>query len=387
MASPLPTASQPQRLASSPPFRHDHVGSFLRPKTIHQARLLHSKGEMTDEQLRKVEDAEIKSLVERLISEGVKTLTDGEFRREYFHLDFLKHLQGVTVSKNTLEQESSSPPTLSITSKLGHPVDIEVRNFEYLKSLVPPERHRHIKVTIPSPTMCHFRGGRAAISQQAYPDLEDFFRDLAECYRQEIDALYKAGCRYLQLDDTNLAYLTDPEMRRQAEQRGEDLEELPKRYISLINSSLSSRPADMVVAVHLCKGNFRSRHFAKGSEQGYAPIAQLLLQGLQVDSFFLEWDDESRSGKDFSTLDYLPPTKSVVLGLVSSKLADLEDERGLEEKVRSAASFVPKGIQQLAISPQCGFSSTVHGNEITEEDQFEKLRLCARVAKAVWGEN
>ncbi|KAN0061869.1 hypothetical protein ACQY0O_005863 [Thecaphora frezii] len=381
----LPAGTPQQKLARDPPFRHGHVGSFLRPKAIHNARAQLAKGEITPAELRKVEDAEIAKHVAELLSHGIRDITDGEFRREYFHLDFLKHLEGVTITKNTLEQqEGRVPPTLSVTGKLHHPTNIEVANFEYLKSLVPVDQHRQIKITIPSPTMCHFRGGRAAISQEAYPDLEEFFADLAACYRQEIDALYAAGCRYVQLDDTNLAYLTDATMRKGAEERGEDLDKLPHDYARLINASLASKPADMCAAIHLCKGNFRSQFFAQGSEEGYNPIAEVLFQELNVDAFFLEWENE-RSGKDFSALRHLPATKTVVLGLVSSKLAELEDSEALIQKVKEAAGHVLLGKEQLAISPQCGFSSTVHGNNITHEDQFKKLALCADIAEAVWG--
>ncbi|EPQ25735.1 uncharacterized protein PFL1_06729 [Pseudozyma flocculosa PF-1] len=384
--SALPAGTPPQKLACDPPFRHGHVGSFLRPKAVHDARAAFAKGDITAAELRSVEDAEIKTHVQQLLDHGIRDITDGEFRREYFHLDFLKHLEGVTITKNTLEQkEGRVPPTLSVTGKIRHPKDsIEVRNFEYLKSLVPADKHGQIKITIPSPTMCHFRGGRAAISTEAYPDLEDFFSDLAAAYRHEIDALYAAGCRYVQLDDTNLAYLTDDAMRRGAQERGEDLDKLPHDYARLINASLASKPRDMCAAIHLCKGNFRSQFFAQGSEQGYNPIAQVLFQNLNVDAFFLEWENE-RSGKDFSALRHLPDTKTVVLGLVSSKLAQLEDKQTLIDKINDAAQFVPLGTRQLAISPQCGFSSTVHGNEITHDDQFRKLALCADVAEAVWG--
>ncbi|SNX86333.1 probable Methionine synthase, vitamin-b12 independent [Melanopsichium pennsylvanicum] len=384
----LPTGSGPTSLAINPVFRHAHVGSFLRPKAVHDARAQFASGSITYDQLRQVEDREIASHVQELLANGVQEITDGEFRREYFHLDFLKHIQGITISKNTLEQkEGRSPPTLSVTGKLCHTHNIEVDNFLYLKSLVGENDVNRIKITIPSPTMCHFRGGRAAISTEAYPDLEEFFSDLAKVYRTEIDALYAAGCRYIQLDDTNLAYLTDQTMRSQAQSRGEDLEKLPLDYARLINACLALKPADMVTAIHLCKGNFRSQFFAQGSEQGYNPIAHVLFQNLNVNAFFLEWEDD-RSGKDFSALNYLPKNKVVVLGLVSSKFATLEEEQNLVTKIHQAAKSVvgDNGLKQLAISPQCGFSSTVHGNEITKQTQFDKLNLCRSVAQRVWND-
>lgn len=382
----LPTGSAPSTLSVNPPFRHAHVGSFLRPASIHAARSQYAAGEIDASALRQIEDREIATHVASLLAHNVDEITDGEFRREYFHLDFLKHIDGITISKNTLEQQQGRvPPTLSVTGKLRHTHNIEVDNFAYLKSLVPADAVKRIKITIPSPTMCHFRGGRAAISSEAYPDLQEFFADLAGVYRAEIDALYAAGCRYVQLDDTNLAYLTDATMRSQAESRGEDLATLPHHYAQLINASLAHKPADMVAAIHLCKGNFRSQFFAQGSDDGYNPIAQVLFQELNVNAFFLEWEDE-RSGKDFSALQHLPPHKLVVLGLVSSKFAQLEDEQTLIAKIHDAAAQIKggNGLKQLAISPQCGFSSTVHGNEITPEDQFSKLNLCRQVALKVW---
>lgn len=380
----LPTGDAPSSLVVNPPFRHAHVGSFLRPASIHAARADFAAGKIDAASLRHLEDREIAAHVSQLLSNNVQEITDGEFRREYFHLDFLKHISGISISKNTLEQKDGrAPPTLSVTGKLKHTHNIEVDNFKYLKSLVPQDAVKRIKITIPSPTMCHFRGGRAAISTQAYPDLDEFFADLAAVYRSEIDALYAAGCRYIQLDDTNLAYLTDATMRAQAEARGEDLSTLPHDYARLINASLATKPTDMVAAIHLCKGNFRSQFFAQGSDQGYNPIASVLFNELNVNAFFLEWEDE-RSGKDFSALTHLPENKLVVLGLVSSKFATLEDKQLLIHKLNDAAKHAKGGLNQLAISPQCGFSSTVHGNEITPQTQFDKLALCRDVAEHVW---
>ncbi|SPO27986.1 probable Methionine synthase, vitamin-b12 independent [Ustilago trichophora] len=384
----LPTGTGPTSLAINPTFRHAHVGSFLRPQAIHTARSDHASGKLSSSELRQIEDREIATHVQELISNNVQEITDGEFRREYFHLDFLKHISGITISKNTLEQkEGRVPPTLSVTGKLRHTHNIEVDNFLYLKSLVPESEVKRIKITIPSPTMCHFRGGRAAISTQVYPDLKEFFSDLAEVYRTEITELYKAGCRYIQLDDTNLAYLTDETMRSQAASRGEDLEKLPHDYARLINACLASKPCDMIAAIHLCKGNFRSQFFAQGSEEGYNPIAEVMFQNLNVNTFFLEWEDD-RSGKDFSALKHLPSNKMVVLGLVSSKFAKMEDQNHLIEKIHQAAKSIlgEHGLNQLAISPQCGFSSTVHGNQITKQSQFDKLILCRHVAQAVWND-
>lgn len=358
----------------------------MRPKEVLAAREKHANGEIDAAALRKIEDEHIKVHVEKLLSEGIPVITDGEFRRQYFHIDFLKHLQGVELQKDSLAQkEGNVPPTMVVKGKIGHPYNIEVENFKYLKSIVPAEKHNHIKITIPSPTMLHFRGGRKAISEEAYPDLSEFFEDVSKAFRDEVAALYEAGCRYLQIDCTDLAYLTDPKMRQDAVDRGEDIDALPSQYVSLINASFANRPKDMVVGIHLCKGNFKSQFFAAGSEEGYKPIAKALFGELNVDAYFLEAENE-RSGKDFSALQgHLSPNKTVVMGLVSSKLADMEDKAALIAKIKDAAQYTPRGLEQLAISPQCGFSSTHHGNAITYEDQYKKLRLCNEIAKEVWG--
>jgi 5-methyltetrahydropteroyltriglutamate--homocysteine methyltransferase len=266
-----------------------------------------------------------------------------------------------------------TPPRLSVTGKLRHLRDIQVDDFEYLASRTSMTP----KVAIPSPTMVHFRGGRDAIDVEAYPDLDEFFEDLARCYREEIAALHAAGCRYLQLDDTNLAYLCDPEMRQGAIDRGDDPDELPHTYAGLINAALADRPEELSVAVHLCRGNYRSTWFASG---GYEPVAEALFNELDVDAFFLEYDDE-RSG-DFAPLRFVPDDKTVVLGLITTKRPELESGDDLTSRIEEASRYVP--IDRLCLSPQCGFSSTIHGNEITEEDQWAKLRLVVDVASDVW---
>lgn len=289
------------------------------------------------------------------------------------------------MQNNLDETQVHKPPVLLVTDKVRHVKNIEVDNFLYLKSIVPADKHGHIKITIPSPTMLHFRSGRKGISGSAYPSLDDFFADVATAYRQEIEALYTAGCRYLQFDDTNLAYLTDPKMRADATARGEDVDALPSKYAKLINACFANRPEDMVIGIHLCKGNFKSQFFASGSEEGYAPVAKALFGELNVDAYFLEWEDE-RSGKDFSALSgNLSRDKTVVLGLVSSKISEMEAKDLLIKKLHEAGQQVPGGLEQLAISPQCGFSSTHHGNAITEETQYAKLELCKAVAEDVWG--
>jgi len=362
-----------------PPFRADHVGSLLRPKSVLDARQQFADGEISAADKRAVEDAAIADAVSNLEGVGLHSITDGEFRRTWFHLDFLEQLAGVEVSgaiaasSNAAETVHVTPPRLAVTGPLRHVRDIQVADFEYLAGVTTQTP----KVSIPSPTMVHFRGGRAAIDIESYPDLDQFFADLAQCYRDELAALYRAGCRYIQLDDTNLAYLCDPKMRAGAVERGDDPNQLPRTYAALINDALRDRPADLTVGIHLCRGNFRSTWFAEG---GYEPVAEVLFGDLNVDAYFLEYDDE-RSG-DFSPLRFVPDNKTVVLGLITSKVAEMETIDSLAQRVDEAAKYVP--IEQLCISPQCGFSSTVHGNDITEDVQWAKLRLTVEAADAIW---
>nr|GAT45689.1 predicted protein [Mycena chlorophos] len=362
--------------------RADHVGSFLRPTKVHEARKAFLQDKTIDAAaLRAVEDAQIKELVLQEREVGIKSISDGEFRREYFHLDFIQHLEGIKISKNNLtgEKDEATVPTIAVAGKLKHVKPIQLADFQYLQSLIDPSRGEVVKVAIPSPTMVHFRGGRSSIDLTAYPNLDEFFEDLAAAYRAEIKILADAGCKFLQLDDTNLAYLCDLKMREAAAGRGEDLNTLPRQYAELINSVLRDRPAGMTVGVHLCRGNFRSRHFAEG---GYEPIAEVLFQMLDVDVYFLEFDTE-RAGT-FEPLRFLPKgEKVVVLGLVSSKVAQLEDKDYIKGRIAEAAKYAP--LEQLALSPQCGFSSTVHGNEITIADQWAKMRLVHEIAAEVWG--
>ncbi|KAJ7654399.1 hypothetical protein DFH06DRAFT_513340 [Mycena polygramma] len=361
--------------------RAEHVGSFLRPPIVHESRKAFREDRLDAAGLRKVEDAEIASLIEQERAVGIGSITDGEFRREYFHLDFIEHIQGIKITKNTLTSEKAEAtiPTISVVGKLKHVKPIQLADYQFLQELIDPSRKEVVKVAIPSPTMVHFRGGRSSIDLTAYPNLDDFFEDLAAVYRAEIKILADAGCKYLQLDDTNLAYLCDLKMREAAAGRGEDLNTLPRQYAQLINAALRDRPAGMTVGIHLCRGNFRSRHFAEG---GYEPIAQVLFQELNVDVYFLEFDTE-RAGT-FEPLRFLPRgEKVVVLGLVSSKIPELESKESIKARLAEAAKFAP--LEQLALSPQCGFSSTVHGNEITIADQWAKMKLVGEIASEVWG--
>jgi 5-methyltetrahydropteroyltriglutamate--homocysteine methyltransferase len=361
------------------PFRADHVGSLLRTPEVKENRLKWKNGEMSAAELREIENVAIAETVKKLEATGMKSITDGEFRRDYFHLDFLKELDGVTVTgglgSSNVPADGWTPPILSVTGKLNHSKDIQVADYQYLKSIVAQTP----KVSIPSPTMVHFRGGRKSIDINSYPDMDEFFYDLANAYRQEISHLYNAGLRYLQLDDTNLAYLCDPKMRAAAAERGEDPNELPRTYAKLINSVIDDRPKDLTVGIHLCRGNYRSTWFAEG---GYEPVAEILFNSVNVDAYFLEYDDE-RSG-DFAPLRFVPKTKKVVLGIISSKLKALENIDDLAKRIDEAAKYMP--IENMCVSPQCGFSSTHHGNDLTHDDQWRKMELVVNTAIKVWGE-
>jgi len=366
---------------STPPFRADHVGSFLRPAALLDARERFRRSEIDRTSLRAAEDAAIRDVVRFQEDLGLSGITDGEFRRTYFHIDFLEQLDGVETHGGIAVHFHSkqgdvdfAPPVMQVTGPVRHAKPIQLEDFKFLESVT----RRTPKVTIPSPTMLHFRGGREAISRDAYPDLDAFYGDVAKAYRDEIAALGAAGLTYLQLDDTNLAYLCDEKMREGARARGDDPDDLPRRYARLINAAIAGRPAGMTVCVHLCRGNFKSAWVAEG---GYEPVAEVLFNELGVDGYFLEYDD-ARSG-DFSPLRHVPKGKTVVLGLVTTKLSELETKDNLKRKIDEAAKLVP--LEQLCLSPQCGFSSTVHGNEIAREAQAAKLRLVVETAREVWG--
>src|SRR4029453_5956975 len=368
-------------LRTAPPFRADHVGSFLRPPELLVARDRFAKGEITRTALREAEDGGIRDAVRFKEDAGLSGITDGEFRRTYFHIDFLEQLAGVetkggiAVKFHTAQGNVEfAPPVMKVAAPVRHVKPIQVADFAFLKSVTK----RTPKVTIPSPTMLHFRGGREAISRDAYPDLDAFYADVAAAYRAEIGALAAAGCRYLQLDDTNLAYLCDAKMREGARARGDDPDELPRRYARLINAAIAGRPAGMAVCVPLCRGNFKSAWVAEG---GYEPVAEVLFNDLEVDGYFLEYDD-ARSG-DFAPLRHVPKGKTVVLGLVTTKLDRMETKDDLKRGIDKRAKFLP--LEQMCVSPQCGFSSTVHGNAIHVETQAAKLRLCVETAREVWG--
>ena len=367
---------------NTPPFRADHVGSFLRPKYLLDAReQFFVQKTITAEQLRAVEDKAITEIVQFQQDVGLQSITDGEFRRTYFHIDFLAQLGGVkTENPFTVLRpdgtEELAPPVIRVTDTVRHVKNIQLTDFEYLKSQVAAGRTP--KVTIPSPTMLHFRGGRAGISREAYPELDPaFYDDVAQAYGEELQSLANAGCTYVQMDDTNLAYLCDEKMREAARQRGDDPNELPHRYAHFINKVVARKPAGMTLAMHLCRGNFKSTHAAAGN---YEPVAEALLSEMNLDAYFMEYDD-ARSG-DFKPLRYLPKGKIVVLGLVTTKFGEMESKDALKRRIDEAAQYAP--LDQLCLSPQCGFSSTVHGNNIAVEAQRNKLRLVIETAQEVW---
>ena len=368
---------------TTPPFRADHVGSLLRPPALLEARAAHGRGDIDDAALRAVEDDCIADVVRMQEEAGLQGITDGEFRRTFWHLDFLRQIDGVTVTEGNFvarfrkddgSEVGFRPPTMTVTKRLGHVRDIQARDFEFLASVAG----RTPKVCIPSPSMLHFRGGRKAIDETAYPDMDAFYEDLARVYNEEIMALAALGLRYLQLDDTNFAYLCDDGIREATRALGEDPDELPHTYCRLLNAALAGRPDDMAVTVHMCRGNHQSAWVAQG---GYEPVADILFNELDVDGFFMEYDDD-RSG-DFAPLRFLPPGKTVVLGIVTSKHARLEPADDVKRRIDEAAGFAP--LEQLALSPQCGFSSTVDGNDLTVDDQLAKLRRVVEVAEDVWG--
>ena len=379
----METTARPAAMGArnAPPFRADHVGSFLRPKFLLDAREQFRSGAIEAKKLRAVEDDAIRGIVKFQEDLGLRGITDGEFRRTYFHIDFLTQLEGVETKGGIHVKFHSAkgevdfePPVMQVTGKVRHTKAIQRADFEFLRSVTA----RTPKVTIPSPTMLHFRGGRGAISKEAYPDLEAFYADVAAGYADELQSLGTAGCTYVQLDDTNLAYLCDEKMREGARARGDDPNELPRRYAKLINAAIAGRPKGMTACVHLCRGNFKSAWAAEG---GYEPVAEVLFNQLDVDGYFLEYDD-ARSG-DFAPLRHVPKGKTVVLGLVSTKIGELESKDSLKRRIDEAAKFMP--VEQMCLSPQCGFSSTVHGNEIAVESQASKLRLVVETAREVWG--
>ena len=369
---------------TSAPFRADHVGSLLRPPELLEAREAHAAGRLDDAGLKAAEDAAIRDIVRLQEDAGLRTVTDGEFRRASWHMDFIYQLDGVSKAPGNMAVKfhnaegdiEFTPAALHIDGKLGVSQTIFGDAFEYLLQVTTGDQVP--KLTIPSPNMVHYRGGRAAIDESVYADLEPFWADLTAAYADEVRRLGELGCTYLQLDDTSLAYLNDPEQRAMVAAQGGDPEHLHEQYVANVNAAIAGRPEGMRVTTHMCRGNFRSSWAAKG---GYDFVAEILFSQLDVDGFFLEYDDERSGG--FEPLRFVPEDKQVVLGLVTTKTGELEDKDDLKRRIDEASKYVP--LDQLCLSPQCGFSSTVEGNALSEEQERAKLRLVVETAEEVWG--
>ncbi|HEV7203527.1 MAG TPA: 5-methyltetrahydropteroyltriglutamate--homocysteine S-methyltransferase [Jatrophihabitans sp.] len=368
---------------TAPPFRADHVGSLLRPQTLLDARAAHKDGALDDAGLRAAEDDAIRDVVRMQEDIGLQTATDGEFRRTSWHMDFIYSLRGVSRTDEMLKVRMHNAAgdleftsaALKVDGNLGIDGPIFGDAFTFLKGCVTTGTP---KLTIPSPSMVHYRGGAAALDPDVYPDEDEFWTDLSAAYAEEVREISALGCTYLQLDDTSLAYLNDPTQRAQLSEQGRDAEHQHERYIRQINAALDGRPDDLTVTTHMCRGNFRSAWAAEG---GYDFVAEALFGQLAVDGFFLEFDD-ARSGT-FEPLRFVPPGKFVVLGLVTTKSPKLESKDDLKRRIDEAAKYVP--LEQLCLSPQCGFSSTVEGNDLTRDEQIAKLALIVEVAGEVWG--
>jgi len=364
---------------ATPPFRADHVGSLLRPAAVKDARAKHATGAIPAAELKAVEDREIERLVKRQEETGLQLATDGELRRSWWHFDFYAGLDGVELYEASQGIQFAGVVTKSESIRIvgrvdfsGHP---QVDHFRFLKS----RARVAAKMCIPAPGTMHFRQGRQAISRDVYPDLDAYFADVAAAYKKAVSAFYDAGCRYLQFDDTAWAMMCSAFEREQSKKRGDDPDTLPAHYARVTNMALADKPADLTVTMHSCRGNFRSKWIAEG---GYEPVAERLFGDVNVDGYFLEWETERAGGLE--PLRYLPKgNKIVVLGLVSSKLGAPENKDDVKRRIDEAAKYV--ALDQLALSPQCGFASTEEGNMLTEEEQWAKLRLVVEIAREVWG--
>ena len=367
----------------TPPFRADHVGSLLRPPALLEARAKFAAGDIDADELRGQEDRAIEDVIALQRDAGLQSATDGEFRRASWHMDFIYSLDGISRAEDDLKVEfrndegtlDFTPAALKVDGKLGVSETIFGEDFRFLAEHANGATP---KLTIPSPSMVHYRGGAAAIDPEVYPDADRFWQDLTAAYSEQVSRVADLGCKYLQFDDTSLAYLNDPKQRKQMSERGEDAEHLHEAYIRHINEALDGRPDGLTVTTHMCRGNFRSSWVAEG---GYDFVAEALFNELSVDGFFLEYDD-ARSG-GFEPLRFVPDGKLVVLGLVTTKRGELEDKDELKRRIEQASQFVD--VDQLCLSPQCGFSSTVEGNALTVDQERAKLALIVETAEEVWG--
>jgi 5-methyltetrahydropteroyltriglutamate--homocysteine methyltransferase len=362
-----------------PPFRADHVGSLLRPEALKIARARRERGEIDAAALKAAEDDEIAKVIRKQEEIGLQSITDGEFRRAFWQIDFLERLDGVESylgeRKVKFQGPQPKPVLLRVKGKLaGSPNHPMLEHFRFVQTHTSATP----KMTIPSPSSLHFRYGREAVPTSIYPGMDAFYRDLGEAYRETVHAFADAGCRYLQLDEVNLAYLCDPSLRDQVRARGDDPATLPAVYANMINAAISDIPADMVVSMHLCRGNFRSTFVASG---GYEPIAEMLFNAIKVNGYVMEYDSERAGG--FEPLRFVPKGKVVVLGLVTSKSGQLESKDTIKRRIDQAAKFVD--IDQVCLSPQCGFASTEEGNALAEDEQWAKLRMIVEISREVWG--
>jgi 5-methyltetrahydropteroyltriglutamate--homocysteine methyltransferase len=364
---------------TTPPFRADHVGSLLRPAPLKEARAKREKNEISAVELKEAEDRAISAIISRQEDIGLRVVTDGEFRRAFWNYDFLGGLPGVEAylgeRKIKFQGVNPKPMMLRVTGKLGtfsgHPM---LEHFKYVKE----HTRAAPKMAIPSPSSLHFRYGRDAVPESIYPDMNEFYGDLGQTYRKALRAFADAGCRYLQLDEVNFAYLCDPKLRAQVANRGDDPATLPAIYAAMINAAMSDIPSDMTIAMHLCRGNFQSTFVASG---GYEPVAEILFNSINVHGYFMEYDSDRAGG--FEPLRFVPKGKTVVLGLVTSKSGRLESKDDVKRRIDEAAKFV--SLEQLCLSPQCGFASTEEGNILAEDEQWAKLRMIVEVAEEVWG--
>ena len=367
-------------MRSRPPFRADHVGSLLRSAALKDARAQRARGEISAEALTEIEDIAITALIARQEAIGLKSITDGEYRRESWQTDFLRALPGIEtfLGDRRLKFQGGAQPkqwVSRVKERLGafngHP---QIAHWKF----VADHTRQTAKVTIPSPSALHFRQGRAAVPEAIYPDMEEFYHDLGALYAKVVRAFSDAGCRYLQLDEVNLAYLCDPSLREHVRARGDDPDTLPLTYAGMINAAIADIPSDMTITMHLCRGNFRSNFVASG---GYEPVADILFNTIHVHGYFMEYDSERAGG--FEPLRLLPKGKTVVLGLVTSKTGQLESKDTIKRRIDEAARFAP--LDQLALSPQCGFASTEEGNVLAEDEQWAKLAMIVEIADEVWG--
>jgi 5-methyltetrahydropteroyltriglutamate--homocysteine methyltransferase len=364
---------------TKPPYRADHVGSLLRPAALKEARAKRAKGEITAEALRQVEDREIEKVIKKQEEVGLKLATDGELRRSWWQFDFFKDLDGVELYSTGrgiifagVETKAESVHTVGKLGFSGHP---HVADFRFVKdhTTVTP------KMTIPAPGVLHFRQGRTSVSKSAYPELDPFFEDLAQAYRKAVRAFYDAGCRYLQLDDTTWSMMCDKRELEHSRERGDQPEKLPRIYAKMIDEAIRDRPSDMVVTMHSCRGNFRSTWIAEG---GYEPVADVMFNQTPLDGYFLEYDSDRAGG--FEPLRFFPKgKKQLVLGVVTSKDGALESNDAIKRRIDEATKYV--ALDQLCLSPQCGFASTEEGNVLSEEQQWAKLRMIVELAEEVWG--